>query len=71
MYFSLDLLSIQTLLDQLLSRPSLEVTSPVTLVTLVDICPLWVVRNPQSLSLRITATQVSSLVFIIYLGLYT
>ena len=37
MYFSLDLLSIQTLLDQLLSRPSLEVTSPVTLVTLVTL----------------------------------
>ena len=71
MYFSLDLLSIQTLLDQLLSRPSLEVTSPVTLVTLVDIYPLRVVGNPQSLSLRITATQVSSRVFIIYYGLYT
>ena len=43
----------------------------VTLVTLVDIYPLRVVGNPQSLSLRITATQVSLVVFIIYYGLYT
>ena len=46
-------------------------TLSVTHVTHVDICPLWVVRNPQSLSLRITTTQVSSHVFIIYYGLYT